>query len=124
MAKILVVDDSRLARRTTRKILEDAGHEVVDAEDGLSALERYFLERPQVVLLEVTMREMDGIEVLNRLRELDPKARVIIVTADIQVSTRTMAEEGGADGFVVKPVVGSALLAALENALSGEAPCN
>ena len=100
MAKVLVVDDSGLARRSTRKILESAGHQAVEAQDGLTALERYFTDKPDVVLLDVTMKDMDGIEVLRRLRELDPAARVIIVTADVQNSTREMAEAGGARGFV------------------------
>ena len=124
MAKILIVDDSNLARRTTRRILEEAGYEVVDAEDGLTALERYFIEKPNVVLLDVTMREMDGIEVLSRLRQIDAQASVIIVTADIQSSTRQMANEGGAAGFVVKPVTSPALLAAVEAVLQGDAKCS
>jgi two-component system, chemotaxis family, chemotaxis protein CheY len=124
MAKILIVDDSGLARRTTRKILEGAGHEVVEAQDGFVALETYFIERPNVVLLDVTMREMDGIEVLKRLRELDSRAAVIIVTADVQSSTREMAQQGGAAGFVVKPVSASKLTDAVSAALQGGAPCN
>src|SRR6478735_3771902 len=121
MAKILVVDDSSLARRTTRKILETAGYEVVEAEDGLSALERYYLDKPQAVVLDVTMKNMDGIEVLTRLRDLDKVARVVIVTADVQTSTREMAEAGGACGFVIKPVLANALLDAIRKALELEA---
>jgi two-component system chemotaxis response regulator CheY len=124
VAKILIVDDSNLARRTTRRILEEAGYEVVDAEDGLTALERYFIEKPKIVLLDVTMREMDGIEVLNRLRQIDAQACVIIVTADIQSSTRQMADEGGASGFVVKPVTSPSLLAAVEAVMQRDAKCS
>src|SRR4051812_39009407 len=98
MVKVLLVDDSSLARRSTRKILEDAGHLAIEAPDGFTALERYFTDKPDVVLLDVTMKDMDGIEVLRRLRELDAGARVIIVTADVQNSTRAMAEAGGARG--------------------------
>src|SRR3954452_21034743 len=114
MAKVMVVDDSGLSRRVSRKILEGAGHSVVDADDGLSALERYFLERPEVVLLDVTMKGMNGIEVLQRLRELDPGARVIIVTADVQESTRQMTEAAGAIGFVTKPIVAEHIVRAVE----------
>jgi len=124
MVKILVVDDSTLARRTTRKILETAGYEVFEAEDGLSALERYYLDKPQAVVLDVTMKNMDGIEVLNRLRDLDKVAKVVIVTADVQTSTREMAEAGGASGFVIKPVLANALLDALRKALGSEASCS
>jgi len=124
MSRILIVDDSSLARRSTRKILEGAGHEVVEAEDGLRALERYYLEKPSVVVLDVTMKDMDGIEVLKRIRDLDDKAKVIIVTADVQDSTREMAQMGGACGFVIKPVIGRVLLEAVRGALEEGAPCN
>src|SRR4051794_38659360 len=124
MAKILVVDDSTLARRTTRKILETAGYEVVEAEEGLSALERYYLDKPQAVVLDVTMKNMDIIEVLNRLRDIDKVAKVVIVTADVQTTTREMAEAGGASGFVIKPVLANALLDAIRKALGLEVSCN
>ena len=60
MAKILVVDDSSLARRSTRKILETAGYEVLEAENGLSALEQYYLEKPAAVVLDVTMKDVNA----------------------------------------------------------------
>jgi len=124
MAKILIVDDSALARRGTRKILEGAGYEVVEADEGFSALERFFVEKPSVVLLDVTMKDMDGIEVLKRLREVDINAKVIIVTADVQSSTRSLAQEGGASGFVIKPVRAESLLEAVQKALQGGDLCN
>jgi len=124
VAKILIVDDSSLARRSTRKILEAAGHEVIEADDGLRALEQFYLEKPRAVLLDVTMKGMDGIEVLTRIRELDPEAKVVIVTADVQTSTRDMAELGGACGFVVKPVLSEQLLRAVSAAVERKVPCN
>ena len=124
MGKILIVDDSALARRGTRKILEGAGYEVVEADEGFSALERFFVEKPSVVLLDVTMKDMDGIEVLKRLREVDGNAKVVIVTADVQSSTRSLAQEGGASGFVIKPVRAESLLEAVQKALQGGDLCN
>ena len=117
MAKILVVDDSALSRKISRRILEEAGHTVEDAADGLAALERYALARPDLVLLDVTMNEMDGLEVLRQLRAMDPVARVVMATADAQTSTRTLSEAGGAVGFVLKPLVSGPLLRAVEAAL-------
>jgi two-component system chemotaxis response regulator CheY len=117
MAKILVVDDSSLSRKISRRILEDAGHTVEDAADGLAALERYALSRPDLVLLDVTMNEMDGLEVLRQLRAMDPAARVVMATADAQTSTRTLSEAGGAVGFVLKPLVSGPLLRAVDAAL-------
>jgi two-component system chemotaxis response regulator CheY len=120
MAKILVVDDSGLSRRISRRILEDAGYAVTDAADGLAALERYALDRPDLVLLDVTMAGMDGLEALRQLRELDPGARVVMATADVQASTRTLAEAGGAAGFVGKPFAAEAVLRAVAAALTSE----
>ena len=120
MANILVVDDSSLSRRTSRRILESAGHAVTEAADGLSALERYAVDRPDVVLLDVTMAEMDGLEVLAQMRAMDPAARVVMATADVQTSTRTLSAAGGAVGFVVKPLTTDSVVGAVEAALAGQ----
>ena len=121
MAKILIVDDSGLSRRISRKILQEAGHEVVEAEDGIAALERYFLEKPEMVLLDITMKGMSGIEVLKKLREMDAQARVVIATADIQSSTRTLTKEAGACGFITKPLAEEQVITAVNAALRGDA---
>ncbi|HEY9660412.1 MAG TPA: response regulator, partial [Allocoleopsis sp.] len=72
MAKILIVDDSNLSRRTLRSILEPQGHTIVEAKDGIAAIEQYFLEKPDLVLLDLVMPEIGGLEVLQKLREMDP----------------------------------------------------
>lgn len=120
MSKILVVDDSGLSRRMSRRILEDAGHTVVEADDGIGALEQYVVAAPDLVLLDVTMKGMSGIEVLKKLRELNAQVRVVIVTADIQSSTRTLTKDAGARGFVVKPMTSDVLLQAVNAALQGD----
>ncbi|AWM35596.1 Chemotaxis protein CheY [Gemmata obscuriglobus] len=117
MAKILVVDDSALSRRVSRRILEGAGHSVADVPDGLAALERYALDKPDLVLLDVTMTEMNGLEVLRQLRVMDPGAVVVMATADVQTSTRELADAGGASGFVPKPLAADAVLRAVAAAL-------
>lgn len=116
--KILIVDDSSLSRRTLRRILESAGYEAVEADDGMTALEIYFLEKPGVVLLDLVMKGMYGLEVLQKLREMDPKALVIVASADIQSSTRQMVDEAGARGFINKPFVAEQVIAAVESALA------
>jgi two-component system chemotaxis response regulator CheY len=118
MARILIVDDSSLSRKISRRMLEEAGHTVEDAADGLAALERYALARPDLVLLDVTMNEMNGLEVLQKLRAMDPAARVVMATADAQTSTRTLSEAGGAVGFVLKPLTREAVLRAVDAALT------
>ena len=117
-AKILIVDDSGLARRTLRGILESAGYEVVEADDGVNALERYFLERPDVVMLDLVMKGMYGLDVLTKLRELDQHAKVIVVSADIQTSSHELVEEAGGVAFVNKPYDKQDILKALDAALS------
>jgi two-component system chemotaxis response regulator CheY len=116
-AKVLLVDDSGLARRSSRRMLESAGYEVVEAEDGLVALERYFLEKPDIVLLDLVMKGMTGLDVLRKLHEMDPQVRAIVVSADIQDSSRELATAGGACNFLHKPVDRTVLLDAIANAL-------
>ena len=116
--KVLVVDDSALSRRTLRRILETAGYEVVEADDGMTALELYFLNKPDLVLLDLVMKGMYGLDVLVKLREMDPKASVVVASADIQSSTRQMVDEAGALGFINKPFVSEPVIAAVEAALA------
>ena len=117
--KILIVDDSALSRRTLRRILETAGYSVVEADEGMAALELYFIEKPKAVLLDLVMKGMYGLDVLSKLREMDRDARVVIASADVQSSTRTMAEEAGACAVIHKPLVASEVIEALDKALSG-----
>ena len=116
--KILIVDDSALSRRTLRRILESAGYEVVEADDGMIALELYFLEKPSLVLLDLVMKGMYGLDVLVKLREMDPKALVVVASADIQSSTRKLVDEAGALAFINKPFVSEQVIATVEAALT------
>ena len=116
-ARILIVDDSALARRSSRRVLEAAGYPVIEAEDGMSALEQYFVHKPSLVILDLVMKGMYGLDVLARLREMDPQARVIVVSADVQHSSRELVESGGGVGFLTKPVSSEALISAVRSAL-------
>ena len=117
--KLLLVDDSGLARRSMRAMLEADGFEVVEAGDGLAALEQYFVEKPGVVILDLVMKGMYGLEVLTKLRELDPAARVVVVTADVQDSSHRLVNEAGASAFINKPVDKNRLLSAIRSVLEG-----
>jgi two-component system chemotaxis response regulator CheY len=123
-ARILVVDDSSLARRTLRQILESAGHTVEEAANGPEALEKYFLNRPNLVFLDLVMEDMTGMEVLVKLREMDKDARVIVATADIQSATRAEAETKGACEVINKPFTRDRVFSALQNVLNGGSACN
>ena len=116
--KILIVDDSALSRRTLRRILEGADYEVAEADDGMAALEVYFLEKPRLVLLDLVMKGMYGLDVLVKLREMDPDARVVVASADIQSSTRKLVDEAGALGFIHKPFVSEPVLEIVQAALA------
>lgn len=116
--KVLIVDDSALSRRTLRRILETAEFEVVEADDGMAALEVYFLEKPGLVLLDLVMKGMYGLDVLVKLREMDQQARVVVASADIQSSTRKMVDEAGAVGFINKPFVTEQVVMVVKAALA------
>jgi len=118
-AKILVVDDSRLARRMVRQLLEELGHVVEEAADGAEALERYVINRHDVVFLDMVMHGMYGLEVLNKFRELNPQLPVIIASADIQKSTREQVRAAGAVAMVNKPLKKEELISVLSTVLSG-----
>jgi CheY-like chemotaxis protein len=100
-----------------RKILESAGHEVVEAQEGAAGLEAFFLEKPDLVFLDLTMKDMYGLDVLLKIREMDPAARVIIASADIQDQTRDLVEEAGADAFVNKPLSPEKVLEAFQSVI-------
>lgn len=121
-AKVLVVDDSALARRRMREILEGVGHEVVEADEGMAAIERYFLDKPDLVLLDLVMKGMYGLDVLAKILEIDPSARVIVISADVQTSSRDMAVSGGAGRFLTKPPDREELLEAVNEALAAPRP--
>ena len=119
--RILVVDDSGLAQRGTRHVLEGAGYSVSEAEDGMVALERYFVEKPDLVVLDLVMKGMYGLDVLTKLRELDPNARVIVVSADVQESSQRLVHAAGASGFLVKPVDRERVISLIRGVLEGAA---
>jgi two-component system chemotaxis response regulator CheY len=115
--KVLLVDDSGLARRRVRQMLESEGYEVIEAEDGTVALERYFVDRPDLVMLDLVMRGMYGLDVLVKLRELDPAACVVVVSADVQESSQQMVHDAGARAFLIKPVERDQMLATVKGIL-------
>jgi two-component system chemotaxis response regulator CheY len=103
MAKILIVDDAEFLRMRISKMLIAEGHEVVEAENGVRAIEQYKAHKPALVLMDVTMPEMDGLTALREIRTSDPSANVIMLTALGQESVVLEAIKLGARDFVVKP---------------------
>ena len=104
MAKILVVDDAQFLRMRIKKILTGNGHDVVEAENGAKAVESYQSDKPDVVLMDITMPEMDGLTALKQIKSFDSSARIVMQTALGQESVVLEAIKSGAKDFVVKPV--------------------
>ena len=103
MAKVLIVDDAAFLRMRLAKLLTDKGHQVVEAQNGKEAVERYREEHPDVVLMDITMPELDGIQALQAIRAKDGKARVVMCSALGQQNMILEAMQAGAKDFIVKP---------------------
>jgi two-component system, chemotaxis family, chemotaxis protein CheY len=121
---VLIVDDSSLARRTVRNVITDLGFEAEEASDGTQAIERYFLKRHDLVILDMVMSGMYGLEVLAKLKELNPDVKVIVATADIQTSTVDQVKAAGAAAFINKPINRKQLSDTISTVLAGGSQWN
>ena len=117
MATILIADDAAFMRMRCGKMLQTHGHTIIEAENGREALEKYQAEKPDAVLLDITMPEMDGITALKEIKKVNPDARVAMVTAIGQQQVVMEALAAGAKDFVVKPFQPERVLAAVEKLL-------
>src|SRR3954470_7480300 len=122
-ARILIVDDSGFARRVLRQILENAGYAVDEATDGYEALERYRLSKPSLVLLDMILAPINGLDVLPLVLEIDPEAKIIIASADVQEQTAASTVKAGAAGWINKPFEKSEVLATISSVLETAHPC-
>jgi two-component system chemotaxis response regulator CheY len=113
MAKILVVDDAEFLRVRISKMLKEEGHDIIEAENGVKAVETYKSAKPDLVLMDITMPEMDGLGALKEIRSFDSSARVVMLTALGQESVVLEAIKSGARDFVVKPFERDRVLSAI-----------
>lgn len=118
MTKIMVVDDAQFMRMKCAKLLSSNGYDVIEAATGAEAVENYKTERPDAVLLDITMPDMDGLQALKEIRKIDPEARIAMVTAMGQQSIVMEALKSGAKDFIVKPFDPDRVLAAVEKIMS------
>ncbi len=117
MAKILVVDDAAFLRMSLKKILAAEDHMIYEASNGVEAITLYQEIRPDVVTMDITMPDMDGLEALKRLKQIDPGAKVIMCSAMGQQDKVVTAIQNGAIDFIAKPFQGDRVIAAVQRAL-------
>jgi DNA-binding NtrC family response regulator len=117
MAKVLIVDDERSIRRTLREILEFEGYTIEEASDGLEGLEKLKAGAFDLVILDIKMPKMDGMEVLERIQILAPDVPVIMISGHANIDTAVDAVKKGAFDFISKPPDLNRLLITLRNAL-------
>ncbi len=105
MYKILIADDSSAVRTLVKDILtlHNLASTVIEANDGIEAVKQYCAHKPDLVLLDVEMSNIDGIEALRKIKEFDPHANVIMISAITEREIIDKAKQTGAQGYILKP---------------------
>lgn len=104
MPTVLITDDTAFMRMTLKNILSKNGYDVVgEAEDGLQAIEKYKELKPNLVTMDITMPNLDGISAIKEIMKGDPEAKIVVVSAMGQKSLVIEALNAGAKDFIVKP---------------------
>ncbi len=117
--KILIVDDAAFMRMMIKDILSKNGYEVVgEANDGTQAIEKFKELRPDLVTMDITMPEMDGITALKEIKKIDGNAKVIMCSAMGQQAMVIDAIQAGAKDFIVKPFQADRVIEAIKKTLS------
>ena len=118
MARILIVDDAAFMRMMIKDILTKSGYEIAaEAENGAIAVEKYPETKPDLVLMDITMPDMDGIEALKKIKEMDANANVIMCSAMGQQAMVIEAIQSGAKDFIVKPFQAERVLEAVKKVI-------
>ncbi|MBQ5734098.1 MAG: response regulator [Lachnospiraceae bacterium] len=119
MAKnILVCDDAAFMRMMIKDILSKNGYNIVgEAENGAKAVEKYAETKPDLVLMDITMPEMDGIQALKKIKETDPGAKIIMCSAMGQQAMVIESIQSGAKDFIVKPFQPDRVLEAVKKVI-------
>lgn len=119
--RVLLADDHQMLREGIRRVMEDAGIEVVgEASDGGEAVEKAEELRPDVVLMDVTMPVLDGVEATRQIRARVPDTKVVMLTMHADASVFDRAIKAGAVGYLVKDASSDEVVAAVRQAASGE----
>ena len=113
--RILIVDDTTFMRVTLRKLLEDEGpHTLYESDNGFDAIRKYKVYKPDLVIMDISMPVMDGIDAVIKIREIDPSADILICSLQGQRSSVMKAIQAGARGFLLKPINKDKLYSELE----------
>jgi two-component system chemotaxis response regulator CheY len=116
--RILIVDDAAFMRMMIRDILTKNGFEVCgEANDGLQAIEKFKELRPDLITMDITMPEMDGIHALKEIKKIDPNSKVIMCSAMGQQAMVIDAIQAGAKDFIVKPFQADRVIEAIKKTL-------
>lgn len=118
MKKVLVVDDSLISRRMVKQLLAPFHFEIEEAKNGTEALEKILTLKYDIIFLDLLMPDMEGTEVLKHLYEKGIKQKIIVISADIQESTKAKCKEYGALAFLNKPPKEEELKQVVEKILS------
>ncbi|MBB5174144.1 response regulator [Texcoconibacillus texcoconensis] len=119
MGKLLITDDAAFMRMTLKNIVTAAGYEVVaEAANGYEAIEQYKETKPDLVTLDITMPELDGLEALKQIKQHDPDAKIIMCSAMGQQDMVLNAIQNGASDFIVKPFDENRITETIERTLS------
>jgi len=115
MARVLIVDDAAFMRMMIKDILEKNGFQVIgEANNGLKAVELYKKEKPDIVTMDITMPDMDGIDAVKEIKAFDPGAKIIMCSAMGQQTMVMDAIKAGARDFIVKPFQPDRVLEAIK----------
>lgn len=116
MKSVLIVDDSRTSRRLLKDIIERAGYEVVgEAINGQEGYDMYVKLSPDIVTMDITMPQVDGLESLKLIRNHNPEAKIVMITAAGQKEKMMEAVKFGAVEFITKPFLEESVLSALRH---------
>lgn len=100
---VLLVDDAAFMRMRAKKVLEDQGYQTIEAGDGQEAVKKYFVDKPDLVMMDITMPVMDGITAIQEIMKEDGGAKIIVCSALGQQSMVISAIKAGAKDYVLKP---------------------
>ena len=114
---ILIVEDEDLMRGILAGLLADAGYRIVEAASAEQGLEIFATESPALTISDITLGRMDGIELLDRIKQLDAEALVMMITAYSSVETAIAALRKGAYDYITKPFINEDILQTVGNAL-------